>query len=53
MASKFKNQSTIKQGKGIGLQGLGVKTNKGYTIGESNSQVKKPKDLSGKKYKVK
>jgi len=35
--------------KGIGPQGLGVKTNNGYTIGSGSgsSPVKKLKDLSG------
>jgi len=35
--------------KGIGLQGLGVKTNNGYTIGSGSgsSPMKKLKDLSG------
>jgi len=33
--------------KGIGPQGLGVKTNNGYTIGKANSPMKKLKDLSG------
>ena len=32
-------------GKGIGPQGLGVKTNNGYTIGKANSPVKQESPL--------
>ena len=35
------------QGKGIGPQGLGVKSHNGFWVGNASSPVKKLKDLSG------